>query len=197
MISSLDGRSLVNEPLRSFIAFDISSPQVLRNISNVQRALITTGADLKIVEPQNIHVTLKFLGDISLTHVDSIHNIMKSIPIKTFDIELRGLGVFPSFSKINIVWIGVTRGRDELAKVAESLEGGLKALGFPKEERDFNCHLTIMRLKSSRNKEALVSEVEKFSDFEFGVVKANSLRLKKSVLTSQGPTYSTLREVDL
>ena len=187
---------MTGELIRSFIAIEVSNPSVLQEISEAQRVLLGTGADLKAVEPQNIHVTLKFLGDIELSQVDGVYEVMKKISVKSFEIEFKGLGVFPSLSRMNVIWVGITRGYEKLSRIAAELDEGLKPLGFQPENRKFSAHLTIIRVKSQRNREALASEAEKFTDREFGVVAADSLKLKKSVLTPQGPIYSTLREVN-
>jgi len=195
LIVLLDVRILASEIIRSFIAFDILEPNILRGITEVQEALLATGADLKIVEPQNIHITMKFLGDIRSSQIDDLYEVMKNVYVKPFDVALRNIGVFPSFSKMNVVWIGITNGFEELSRIAEGLETGLKNLGFPAENRKFSAHLTIIRVKSAKNKDVLAHEIDNFAGHEFGSSRMSSLKLKKSVLTPSGPIYGTLREV--
>jgi len=105
------------EMIRAFIAFDIDSDTVLKRLSEVQKTLINTGADLKVVEPQNIHVTMRFLGDMSPSSVDTVHDGMKKITFKPFDIELRGLGAFPNLRYARVVWIGIQKGAHELKSI--------------------------------------------------------------------------------
>ncbi len=182
------------EPLRSFIAFDIEEEAVLRNISNVQERLIRTGAGLRLIKPENIHITLRFLGDISITQVDDIHQEMEKISFVPFDIEIKGLGAFPNMRRIRVIWAGIHRGIDELRGIFYQLESGLRNLGFKPDPKGFSPHLTIARVKSGRNRDQLTRLIREFEDYEFGLVKAQCLRLKRSVLTSQGPIYSVLRE---
>jgi 2'-5' RNA ligase len=182
------------EPLRSFIAFDIEEEAVLRNISNVQERLIRTGASLRLIKPENIHITLRFLGDIPITQVDDIHQEMEKISFVPFDIEIKGLGAFPNMRRIRVIWAGIHRGIDELRGIFYQLESGLRNLGFKPDPKGFSPHLTIARVKSGRNRDQLTRLIREFEDYEFGLVKAQCLRLKRSVLTPQGPIYSVLRE---
>jgi 2'-5' RNA ligase len=185
----------MSETIRSFIAFDIDSELVLKRLSEAQNTLINTGADLKLVNPQNIHVTMRFLGNISAPMVDSIHEEMKQIAFTPFEIELKGLGAFPSLKYARVVWAGIRKGADELMNVFNQLEPRLRRLGFRPDPKGFSPHLTMARVKTGRHKAELVKCVEDLVDYEFGIIKADYLRLKKSVLTPKGPIYTTLREV--
>ena len=185
----------MSETIRSFIAFDIGNELVVRRLSEVQGMLVNTGANLKLVKPQNIHVTMRFLGNISLHMVDLIHEEMKQISFTPFEIELRGLGAFPSLRYARVVWAGIRKGADELVNVFNQLESRLRKLGFKPDPKGFSPHLTIARVRTGRHKAELVKCVEDLADYEFGVIKADYLRLKKSVLTPKGPVYTTLREV--
>jgi len=185
----------MSKMIRSFIAFDIDNESVLRRFSEVQGTLLNTGADLKLVRPQNIHITMRFLGNISPSMVNSIHEEMKTISFNSFDVEIKGLGAFPSLRYTRVVWAGIRKGADELANIFKQLEPRLRTLGFRPDPKGFSPHLTIARVKTGRNKAELVRCVQELVDYEFGVVRADCLRLKKSVLTPRGPIYSTLREV--
>jgi len=185
----------MSEMIRSFIAFDIDNELVLKRFSEVQATLVNAGADLKLVKPQNIHITMRFLGNISPRMVDSIHEEMKKISFTSFDAEIKGLGAFPSLRHARVVWAGIRKGADELANVFNQLEPRLRGLGFRPDPKGFSPHLTIARVKTGRNKAELVRCVQDLAEYEFGVVRANCLRLKKSVLTPKGPIYSILREV--
>ena len=185
----------MSELIRSFIAFDINNQSVLQRFTDVQGLLIKTGADLKLVEPRNIHMTLRFLGDISPNMVDSIHENMKKISFSAFDCEVRGLGVFPDLRYPRVVWAGIRRGANELRNVFDQLEPNLLQLGFRPDSKGFSAHLTLARVRTGRNKGELACCIQDSADFDFGVVRADCLRLKKSILTPKGPIYSTLREV--
>jgi len=182
------------EPIRSFMAFDIEEAEVLRNLSTVQNMLVETGADIRIVKPENIHITLRFLGDVSPSQVDTIHNEMEKVDFVPFDIKIKGLGAFPNLRHISVIWAGIHGGANELRQVFYQLEPRLQGLGFKPDLKGFSPHLTIARVRTARNRTELARRIGDLEDFEFGLVKAECLRLKKSVLTPRGPIYSVLRE---
>jgi len=183
------------EMIRSFVAFDIDDEQVLGNLSKVQGTLLGSGADLKIVQPQNIHITLKFLGDIPANMVDEIHEEMERVTFEPFDVEIRGLGAFPNLRNMRVVWIGMHKGAERLRDVNSQLESNLRNLGFKPDPKGFSPHLTIARVRTGRNRNQPIRIIEQMAEYEFGVIKARCLRLKRSVLTPKGPIYSVLKEV--
>jgi 2'-5' RNA ligase len=182
------------ESMRCFIAFDMDGESVLRKIADVQNLLIKTGADLKLVEPHNIHITLRFLGNIAPMTVDKIFEGMTKASFVPFDVKIRGVGAFPNTRYPRVLWAGITEGADQLRSIFEQLEPHLRSLGFAPDTRGFSPHLTIARVKSGRNKAELGRVVSENAGLEFGDIKASCLRLKKSDLTPRGPIYSTLKE---
>lgn len=183
------------EMIRSFIAFDIGNEEILRRFSEVQERLIRSEADLKIVNPQNIHITIRFLGNVSPKAIEQVYEEMKNVPFKPYKIDIKGLGVFPSLEYIRIVWAGIEEGATQLKNVFGQLEPRLQRLGFKPDHKGFSPHLTIARVRSARNKSRLVQCVKELENYAFGGFKACSLRLKKSVLKPDGPIYSTIHEV--
>jgi 2'-5' RNA ligase len=183
------------EIIRSFIAFDLNNESVLKRFEEVQQRLIETGAALKLVKPQNIHITMRFLGDMPVNMVDRINEAMNKVSFMTFECEIRGVGAFPNVRNVRVVWAGIRKGANELRNVLEQLEPNLRQLGFTPDPKGFSAHLTLARVKTGHNKAQLSNSIQELTDYNFGVVKANCLRLKKSVLTPKGPIYSTLIEV--
>jgi 2'-5' RNA ligase len=184
----------MSECVRAFLAFDINNEEVKKKLIDVQQLLARTNADMKLVEPENIHITIRFLGDITLNMVDKIYEEMKKIQFKPFIIKISNIGVFPDLSCPRIVWAGITQGSDQLQSVFSQLEPNLQRLGFTPDTRGFSPHLTIARIRSARGKSQLVDFVQKNSQVDFGEIKAQTLLLKRSELTPQGPIYSTLKE---
>jgi 2'-5' RNA ligase len=185
------------EEIRSFVAFDLENESVLKRITEAQTLLVKTGADLRLVEPQNIHMTLRFLGNITLGMVDKIHEEMKKVQFVPFDVKLRGLGAFPDVRYPRVCWAGITEGADQLRSIFSQLEPRLRGLGFATDPKGFSPHLTIARVRSARNKADLAKCISTNMECEFGLIRARCLRLKKSDLTPRGPIYSVLREVCL
>jgi 2'-5' RNA ligase len=185
--------SKMSEQIRSFIAFDIQNENLVNRIASVQKLLMQTNADLKLVAPKNIHITIRFLGVISPEMVDKVYEVMKKVKFVPFNIQLQGLGVFPTVNYPRVVWAGITLGAAQLRSIFEQLEPMLHDLGLAPEP-EFNAHLTIARVSSGANKQRLVDFVTRHQEYEFGNIKASCLRLKRSQLSPGGPTYTTLKE---
>jgi len=182
------------EAIRSFIAFDIESASVLERITEMQEKLAGTGADLKFVEPKNIHITVRFLGNITPNMVDRVFEGMQKVQFVPFDVKIQGVGAFPDLRYPRVIWAGIREGANQLRGIFSQLEPYLRSLGFAPDPKGFSPHLTIARVKSGRNKAALAKFLVENANYEFGVVRAECLRLKRSDLTPKGPIYSTLRE---
>ncbi len=185
------------ERVRAFISIDVEDEDILRGLMGVQSALMKTGADLKLVRRENIHLTLRFLGEIPVILIDDIFKIMKSAACSPFEMEVRGLGAFPSKVRPRVIWAGVGDGSEDVEGIFRKLEFGLKRLGFKPEAQRFTAHITIARVKGRRNVGRLLSVFQEYGDVVFGRMKVKCIRLKKSILTPRGPIYTTLREVEL
>ncbi|MEM3881560.1 MAG: RNA 2',3'-cyclic phosphodiesterase [Candidatus Bathyarchaeia archaeon] len=184
----------MSESVRSFIAFDIESDAVLSRVSAAQSLLARTGADVKLVEPQNIHITLRFLGNITPAMIEKVFEEMKQIQFTPFNVQIKCIGVFPDLRYPRVVWAGITEGADQLKSIFSQLEPRLRGLGFAPDSKGFSPHLTIARVRSGRNKAQLAKFIIENASYDFGSVAAKCLRLKKSDLTPKGPVYSTLKE---
>ena len=180
--------------VRCFIAVECQDKEVVEGIRRVQGALESTGAHMKHVEPENIHLTLKFLGEIPQHQVDEIAEIIKDISFEPFIFKIEEVGVFPNLKRPATIWAGITDGVSDLAAVHKEVDSKMAKLGFERERRQFQPHLTISRVKSGRNRDQLVEELLAVKDTVFGEVKAGYIALKKSVLTPHGPIYTTLAE---
>ena len=184
----------MSEAIRSFIAFDMNSESVLKRIAGVQDLLDKSGADLKLVETKNIHITVRFLGNVTPRTVEKIFEEMKNVQFTPFDVKVSGVGAFPDVRYPRVVWAGITEGANQLRSIFSQLEPRLKNLGFAPDPKGFSPHLTIARVKSGKNKAELARLITENAKYEFGNVRAECLRLKRSDLTPKGPIYSTLKE---
>jgi 2'-5' RNA ligase len=172
----------------------LENEDVQKKLAAAQNLLVQTGADLKLVEPQNIHMTIRFLSDITPDMVEKVFEEMKKTQFAPFDVRITSLGAFPDLRYPRVVWAGIIEGTDQLKNVFNQLEPRLRLLGFTPDPKGFNPHLTIARVKSGRNKAQLAEFITKNASYDFGTVNAKCLRLKKSDLTPKGPVYSTLKE---
>lgn len=180
------------EYLRAFIAVDIEDDRLLDKLLEIQARIMATGADVKIVERENIHVTLRFLGQISKGIADEVISVLKGLKASSFKMKLAGVGAFPNVQKPRVVWVGVSEGAEALKKVYAQLEEGLRRIGFRPEREAFSPHATLARVRSRRGMERLVSTILSLQAEEVGEMVVQRVKLKKSVLTAKGPTYTDL-----
>lgn len=185
----------MSETIRSFVAFDLESESVLEKLTQVQAQLLATEADLKLVEAKNIHLTVRFLGNITANSIEKIFECMRKVRFSPFEVKVFGVGAFPDVRYPRVVWAGITEGADKMRDIFSQLEPCFQGLGFAADPKGFSPHLTIARVRSGRNKAELAKLINDITSYEFGIVRAACLRLKRSELTSKGPIYSTLKEV--
>ncbi|MEM0342630.1 MAG: RNA 2',3'-cyclic phosphodiesterase [Thermoplasmata archaeon] len=180
---------------RAFIAADIVPS---RGLMDVLGELRSSRADLKVVRPELLHVTLKFLGDTEEQLVDEIAARMaRSVSgIPPFAMRLNGMGAFPSLSNIRVVWVGIQNGK-ALEEIAKRLDASIGELGFERDRKGFVPHLTLARARSGRNIANVQEILRRNAATDFGEYPVDKIALKKSVLSPQGPTYSVVREVPL
>jgi 2'-5' RNA ligase len=181
----------ISEQLRAFLAIDIDE-QLFDKIREIQDSLIQIKDDLRLVPPENIHITLEFLGNIHPSIVDEISQIMQTVKLEPFNLEFKGVGIFnPKF--IRVVWIGTGDGSNNAISLAEDLKKKLKTLGMKITKKKFTPHATIARVKSKRNTRELVRSIQELSEIKIGTMMVTSFKLKKSELRRGGPIYTDLK----
>ena len=185
--------------MRAFIAVELPAT-IKDSLSRIQNELKTGLPKAGWVKPQNLHLTLKFLGDISPRQLAEIKNIIAeaSREIPSFKIKLDDLGAFPGLRQARIIWIGISQ--DTLVKqLAGSLETKLAGIGIAKEKRDFSSHITIARVKIPLDPADLDRGLKKakndlvYANLEFN---AGGITLFESVLGPGGPAYTVLEKAD-
>jgi 2'-5' RNA ligase len=186
---------LQTQEIRSFIALDIDDKDLLDKFATIQEKICNTGADLKLVELKNIHITFKFLGEVNQITLDKVKGEMDGIKAFAFDIEFQEVGTFPNIKRPRVIWIGIKKGLIELQKINDQLDPKLRQLGFVSDRKGFSPHVTIARVRSGRNKKELIGILTEIKSTQFGYIQAGCLRLKKSTLTPEGPIYTTIHEV--
>ncbi len=183
--------------MRAFVALEISDPRVLESIVAFQRELSATGADLKTVERENLHFTVKFLGEISPAQAREADEHLKRLHLSGADVEVRGVGAFPSISRPSVIWAGVPPAHEERVRaIAQGAIAALEGIG-ESDKRPFTAHVTLTRVRSVRGAGELTSALRSNSDRSFGGIRLVELKLKSSVLGPQGPTYTDIGEYPL
>ena len=177
--------------MRVFVALEVPS-HVLDSLSNFQKEIMATGADLKPVERENLHFTVKFLGEISEPQAAEVGSRLGRLTLKAAEVEVRGVGAFPSSARPRVVWAGVPHEHEELvAPIANGVIASLEGIG-ERDDRPFRAHITLARVRSGLNSRQLGELLNENSQRSFGFVKLTELRLKSSVLTPSGPIYKDL-----
>ncbi len=182
--------------MRAFLAFE-ASPTVIQNLLSVQEELRNTGADIRLVDKENLHFTVKFLGEIPEDLVTEIDKRVGALSLPKMDVNVRGLGAFPDARHPRVVWAGVSPREGPLvSKTAQQVIDALKGVG-QEDERRYHPHITVARVHSPKNKDALVKLIRDRSDTDFGRTEITTLKLKSSTLTPKGPIYRDVREYAL
>lgn len=173
--------------MRAFIAIELPE-DVLREIVKIQKSLPEFSG--KLTERENIHLTLKFLGEIDEDKVEEVKTRLREIKFEKFSCEIDEIGVFNS-DFIKIVWVHLKS--EELLKLQKEIDDKLKSLSEP--ERRFMSHVTIARVKNCDKKKFLAGlDKIKINKMKFEV---DNFKLRKSNLTPSGPIYSVIEEFNL
>ncbi|MBP1718385.1 MAG: 2-5 ligase [Deltaproteobacteria bacterium] len=183
------------ETVRSFIAIEI--PEVLRQkLRDFLRDLKNTGADVKWIRPDAIHLTLKFLGAVEQDLLERVSLSLGPVVEKFVPFELRaeGAGFFPSFRKPRVVWAGLIDEEGTVSRLQREIEMTTAGLGFPSEDRPFKPHLTLGRVRSPKGKNPLTEIIEGNSDLELGSFRVERVVLFRSDLRPEGAVYTKLQE---
>ncbi len=190
------------ERIRSFIAIELPSEIKAGLTSLEERLKVGQHPFVKWVDPEGIHLTLKFLGNIAPTTVPDIVEAIARIaqPASPFHLQIGGLGVFPGWQRPQVVWVGVGGEVQKLATLQRGMEAALAPLGFPPESRSFSPHLTLGRLRerASPGDRRSFAQWAQSVRFEASLsFEVYALSLMKSQLTPSGAIYSRLASVEL
>lgn len=182
--------------MRLFISVDIHD--LTSEVDRIQAPLRDLPG-INPTDPEQAHITMKFLGEEDhdmddLT--DAIEAAIEGADTGAFEATFEGLGVFPSLNYISVIWLGVSQGSEPLTELHENLEFETTALGYDAERHDFTPHVTLARMEHAAAKEEVQKLVED-NDPEAGTIHIDELRLKKSTLTEEGPNYETLERFPL
>ncbi len=182
--------------MRVFIAIDIDE-QIRQGLRSLQKKLQDSvdvrKSDVKWVEPNNIHLTLKFLGEIKDEKAAEVCNITKEVAGRhnSFDINVESVGFFGGRAP-KVLWVSTGKGNDNLLQLQKDLEEQLASAGWPRETRTFSGHLTLCRIRNHKAGSKLATVSEDYRDFKLGTISADSLSVYQSQLTPKGPVYTLL-----
>ncbi|HEY3315825.1 MAG TPA: RNA 2',3'-cyclic phosphodiesterase [Bacillota bacterium] len=180
------------EEWRLFVAISLPD-EVGRAVAPIIDELRRTKADVKWVQPENLHLTLKFLGEVPVGKAERIAEALRAVPEREpFRLALRGIDAFPSPASPRVVWIGLADGVPDFISLAHDVDGALVKLGFLREKKPVSPHLTLGRVRSPMNGEALRAAIGRLTAVEAGGFLAGEARLYRSELRPSGPVYSVV-----
>ncbi len=182
--------------MRAFVGMSLPD-DVRASLGTLQRTLEVSAADVKWVEPANLHVTIKFLDEITEEQRQAIEGLLARVAEheRPFPLGLEGIGAFPSLTSPRVVWVGLTTGKEHVARIAQAVEAGTAAMSLRREERPFSPHLTLGRVRSSRHQQRLVQQLRELAWAPPAPWQVQTLTLYQSVLSASGPRYTVLTEL--
>ncbi len=185
--------------VRAFVAVE-TPPEIRQAVSRLVKKLEKAGAVVNWVEAENLHLTLKFLGDIDMTDIAEIYMRLKRdlADFSPFEVSVNRVGAFPDLDRARTLWVGVDDVEDSLGQVFDQLETSLASLRFRKEARRFSPHLTIGRVKDSHvAMDELRALMNEHLEFAGGAMDVEELVLFSSQLERTGPVYEPLARIPL
>ncbi|MEW6620041.1 MAG: RNA 2',3'-cyclic phosphodiesterase [bacterium] len=184
--------------VRTFVAISMS-PQLKETLSKFQSELKKANADVKWVNSDGMHITLKFLGNCLIGQLESVYQMVleATSDFKQFTLSLTSVGAFPSLSSPKVIWVGVDKGKEECIELSKRIDNNLLRLGFPIEQRESIPHLTLGRIKSPQRKDDLSKLISTLKPPAFGQMEVAKIEVMGSQLTPKGALYTTLQELPL
>ncbi len=183
--------------IRTFICFEI--PSGIRNeIRELQAQLKPLGRGVRWVNPDGIHLTLKFLGKVQENNLDDIASAVQQAvtSCRPAEVTVKGAGAFPNFRNPRVYWVGVNEPAGEMVRCQQAIETELEKLGYDKENRRFSPHLTIGRIKDSDGIDSVSNELQTIVK-EFGAFTADKVIVMKSELKPSGAVYTPLYHINI
>lgn len=178
---------------RTFLALPLNA-DVQRKLVRAQEKLSSAGARVRWVAGENLHLTVKFLGDVADEALDEVCRLAAGVAagVQPFEFQVAGLVAVPPRGQLRMVWAEVAEPTGRLAALNQAAEDACAAMGFKRENRQFRPHLTLGRVKPSRNADQLRAAVAKFAETDFGTTAADELVVMASQLTPDGPVHTPL-----
>jgi 2'-5' RNA ligase len=185
--------------LRTFIAVDLGKAIRDRCVA-LQEVLARAGTDVKWVEPENLHVSLLFLGEVEDRDAADLCRAVAEVCAghAPFAMHVETAGCFPNPRRPRVLWVGVGEGKAELVALHDALEPPLLELGcYRREERRYQPHITLGRVRGDRPADALAAALQRQAGWQGGVTQVQEVRVLSSELTPQGPIYTVLSRAPL
>lgn len=184
--------------MRLFVAIEMSEP-IRRALEQAIDQLRSSRTPVKWVEPQNIHLTLKFLGEVPEARLERARQIVRDCAASAvpFDLIVKGAGAFPDMRRPRVVWAGACDQPPVAAALAAQLNERMEEIGVEREERPFQNHVTLGRMREPRPAPELTEALKAFAQREFGMMRVEQITLMRSDLRREGPLYTPIERAPL
>ena len=184
--------------MRLFIAINLPK-NIKDSLFKSQKSISGNLAKINWVAKKNLHITLKFLGNVEDNKIENLIELASKAVAGTgsFKAKFKGVGTFPGGSNPRIIWVGTDEGGDKLCNLAKNLEETLSNAGYKSEEREFRPHITIGRIKGKTGLDKLKEKLLAHKESEFGEALIDRIHVMKSTLTPKGPLYEKIQPLDL
>jgi len=185
--------------IRTFIAVE-TSPAVRRRAVDLQNKLRESEVKASWTDPENMHVTMQFLGDVEDTLIPEVCKRVATAaaPFEPFHVEFSRAGAFPGAERPRTVWIGVDQGSQELVDLQFAIQESLVEMRFPRERRTYRPHLTIARVRGGGSRQTRLADlIAHYRDFKAGSCDVSEVLILASYLERSGPTYQIMGRAPL
>ncbi len=183
--------------MRVFVAIDLDR-ETKDSLWGLVKELMHYQGSVRWVQRDAFHLTLKFLGEVGQDRLESLRDSLVAAAdgLSPFQMQLKGTGVFPSFARPRVLWVGVAENR-QLMDLQASVEETLVREGFQRQDRTFHPHITIGRVKSQKGLQRLLQELRRYKELDFGKIYVNQVVLMESILSPEGARYREVFSVQL
>lgn len=185
--------------IRTFIAIDPGKP-IRDRLVSLQENMARAGAEVKWVGANNMHVTLLFLGEVDAREIPSICKAVEAgvQHLSSFEMSMEGTGCFPNPRRPRVLWVGIGKGVEAVTAVHDAIEKPLLELGcYRREERRYNPHITLGRIRSEHPSNKLTESLAKYQNWTAGETRVDEVQVMSSELTSDGPSYTVMSRAKL
>ncbi len=188
----------MGEFIRTFIAIDPDDKSRDKILSFIERAHSAIKGYVSWIKRDNLHFTLKFLGEISPEKIEDVTNLLNNLSLahRSFKVTISKTGFFPDIKRPRIFWAGVKEGKEDIIRLVNDIESDCEYLGFEREKREFKAHITLARIKDPHIKidPKILEEISRDEICNFIVDK---ITLYRSDLLPEGAKYSIIKELQL
>ena len=188
----------MTQHIRCFVAIEL--PKAIQDqLSQIQNTLRKQIQRASWVKPGNIHLTLKFLGDVNPNDIKSVGQAIAQVASyhSPFSLQFGDVGAFPNPARPRVIWVGVKVGGEKVSAFAQDINGVLSPCGFPPDNKKFNSHLTIARLKEQVNLRPFASLHCQYDEIDSAAMTVHEVSLIRSQLHPKGAIYTTLQSCEL